>query len=1161
MPEDAGAHRRDELIPINFATLFGASPNPYVLLDPAFVIVTMNEAYLRVTMRERDDLVGRNMFDAFPSDPDSEEHRQLVSSLQRALATGAPDHLPLIHYDIPLPEGGFEKRSWSATHTPLKAPDGSVAFILQHTVDVTELQQLRQLARRVQPGGDSAGIETGVLRRAEAVQEANAALHAERQRLRQLFEQAPGFIAVVEGPDHVFTMANAAYERLVGRRGLIGRTVAEALPEVTGQGFVELLDRVAATGEPFVGRQMPIRLAQGAGQGLTECYLDFVYQPIVVGDAVIGIFVQGHDVTEQKRAEDALRESEGRFRLLAESAPVKLWMSDAAGRCVYLNRAQRAFWGIGEEEVPSFDWFATLHPEDRDALGGPYGTAMRDHTGFETVARFRRHDGAWRILRTEAQPRFGMGGEFLGMIGVNQDITEMRRAEEALRRETRMLEVLNRTGATIAAELELDRVVQMVTDAGVELSGAKFGAFFYNVLDDKGGSYMLYALSGVPRSAFDRYPMPRATAVFAPTFRGEGVIRSDDILLDPRYGQNAPLKGMPPDHLPVRSYLAVPVISRSGEVLGGLFFGHPEPGRFKAEHEALLRGIAGQAAIAIDNARLFQSAQREIRHRTRAEEQLRQLNETLEARVAAVIAERQQAEAALQQAQKMESIGKLTGGVAHDFNNLLQVVSGNLQLLARDVAGNERAERRVGSAMAGVARGAKLASQLLAFGRRQPLEPKVVNVGRFVTGMEDMLRRTIGEAIEIETIVSGGLWNTFVDPMQVENALLNLAINARDAMDGSGRLTIEVGNAFIDDDYARAHVDVQPGQYVMLAVTDTGSGMAPEVQALVFEPFFSTKPEGKGSGLGLSMVYGFVKQSGGHVKIYSEVGQGTTVKMYLPRANRAEDLVVSVEAGPITGGTETILVAEDDDAVRAIVVDTLTELGYRVLKARDAASALSVVESGVPIDLLFTDVVMPGPLKSTELARRARERLPGIAVLFTSGYTENAIVHGGRLDPGVELLSKPYAREALARKLRHVLANSAQRRSAPAAPAAMPVPVALAGPFLRVLLVEDDPMIRGGTAEMLRGLGHQVTEAGSAEEAMAQLRAAGADVLVTDLGLPGVSGGVFAQEVRAAWPSIGIVFATGRDSAPTEGLDRAVLLRKPYDTTGLAAALRRVAGR
>jgi PAS domain S-box-containing protein len=1155
MPEDAGASWRNDLIPINFAALFGASPNPYVLLDPDFVIVTMNEAYLRATMRERDDLVGRNMFDAFPSDPDSEGHRQLVSSLQRALATGAPDHLPLIHYDIPRPQGGLEKRSWSATHTPLKGQDGAVSLILQHTVDVTELHQLRQLVRRAQSGGEATGIETDVFRRAEAVQQANMVLHAERQRLRQLFEQAPGFIAVVEGPDHVFAMANEAYERLVGRQGLIGRKVAEALPELAGQGYIDLLDRVVATGETFVGRQLRIHLAQVPGQELSECYLDFVFQPILVGDAVTGIFVQGHDVTEQKRAEDALRESEGRFRLVAESAPVKLWMSDTAGRCVYLNRAQRVFWGVGEEELPSFDWFATLHPEDRDVLGGPYNAAMREHTAFETVARFRRHDGAWRILRTEAQPRFGTRGEFLGMIGVNQDITEVRRAEEALRRETRVLEVLNRTGATIAAELDLDRVVQMVTDAGVELSGAKFGAFFYNVLDERGESYMLYALSGVPRSAFEQYPMPRATPVFEPTFRGTGVIRSDDILLDPRYGRNAPLKGMPPGHLPVRSYLAVPVVSRSGEVLGGLFFGHPEAGRFKAEHEALLRGIAGQAAIAIDNARLFQSAQREIRHRARAEEQLRQLNETLEARVAAVIAERQQAEAALQQAQKMESIGKLTGGVAHDFNNLLQVVSGNLQLLARDVAGNERAERRVGSAMAGVARGAKLASQLLAFGRRQPLEPKVVNVGRFVTGMEDMLRRTLGEAIEIETIVSGGLWNTFADPMQVENALLNLAINARDAMEGSGRLTVEVGNAFIDDEYARSHADVQPGQYVMLAVTDTGCGMAPEVQAMVFEPFFSTKPEGKGSGLGLSMVYGFVKQSGGHVKIYSEVGQGTTVKMYLPRANQAEDVIVPVEAEPVTGGTETILVAEDDDEVRATVVETLTELGYRVLKARDAASALSVVESGVPIDLLFTDVVMPGPLKSPELARRARERLPGISVLFTSGYTENAIVHGGRLDPGVELLSKPYSREALARKLRQVLANSTLRR------VAAPVPVPLVGPFLRVLLVEDDPIIRGGTAEMLRGLGHQVVEAGSAEEGVAQLRTTGVDVLVTDLGLPGVSGAAFAQQVRASWPGIGIVFATGRDSVPTEGLDGAVLLRKPYDTAGLAAALRRVTAR
>ena len=384
---------------------------------------------------------------------------------------------------------------------------------------------------------------------------------------------------------------------------------------------------------------------------------------------------------------------------------------------------------------------------------------------------------------------------------------------------------------------------------------------------------------------------------------------------------------------------------------------------------------------------------------------------------------RRQAEDQLRQAQKMEAVGQLTGGVAHDFNNLLQVISGSLELLAQTVAGDERARRRVANAQIAVNRGAKLASQLLAFGRRQALEPKAVNVGRLVTGMDTMLRGALGEAVQIETIIAGGLWNCLIDPAQVENAMLNLAINARDAMDGVGMLTIEVGNAVLDDAYARVHADVTAGQYVMLAVSDTGSGMAPDVMARVFEPFFSTKPEGRGSGLGLSMVYGFVKQSGGHVKLYSEVGQGTTVKLYLPRVRQSEDLAAAVEAPTVEGGVETILVAEDDEQVRATVVELLSELGYRVLKAKDAESALSIIESGVPIDLLFTDVVMPGPLRSPELARKARARQPGLVVLFTSGYTENAIVHGGRLDAGVELLAKPYTRDALARKIRLVLAN------------------------------------------------------------------------------------------------------------------------------------------
>ncbi|MBZ9655451.1 response regulator [Phyllobacterium sp. 2063] len=848
-----------------------------------------------------------------------------------------------------------------------------------------------------------------------------------------MFEQAPGFMAMMSGPEHICAMANAAYLQLIGHRDILGRPLNVSLPEIADQGFVKLLDEVYETGRPFVGQGMSVELQVRPGGKRETRYVDFVYQPIFdEAGKTSGIFVQGHDVTEQKQADIALR------------------------------------------------------------------------------------------------------------------------------KETRLLQILNHIGADIAGELDLEKVVQMVTDACLEMVGAQFGAFFYNVLDEKGESYMLYSLSGVPREEFSKFPMPRNTAVFAPTFAGEGVVRSDDILQDPRYGKSKPHYGMPKGHLPVRSYLAVPVSSRSGEVIGGLFFGHAEVGMFKPDHETLLVGIAGQAAVAIDNARLFQAAERELAERRQAEQALHLLNMTLEQRVADEINERSKAEEQLRQAQKMEALGQLTGGVAHDFNNLLQIVSGNLQLMAKDVAGNPRAERRVENALAGVSRGSKLASQLLAFGRRQALEPKVVNIGRFVANMGDMLRRTIGESVEMEFIGAGGLWNTLVDPTQIENAVLNLAINARDAMDDSGKLTIEVGNAFLDDAYARKHVDVEAGQYVMLAVTDTGVGMSSEVLAQVFEPFFSTKPVGKGTGLGLSMVYGFVRQSGGHVKIYSEPGQGTTVKIYLPRVHHNEDILTDADFGPVTGGTETVLVAEDDEEVRATVVEMLGDLGYRVLKAKDATSALSIIESGVPIDLLFTDVVMPGPLRSPELARQARQRLPNIAVLFTSGYTENAIVHGGRLDAGVELLSKPYGREALARKIRNVLDSQIQRdqQSEQALASAPEFNEAPLSPALTILLVEDDVLIRMNAADMLTEMGHTVVEASNSVEAMNALRAQPFDILFTDITLPGASGSDLASEAQDLQPDIGIIFATGRDALPKmrEGI-RSVLLRKPYGSGDIVAAL------
>lgn len=537
---------------------------------------------------------------------------------------------------------------------------------------------------------------------------------------------------------------------------------------------------------------------------------------------------------------------------------------------------------------------------------------------------------------------------------------------------------------------------------------------------------------------------------------------------------------------------------------------------------------------------------------------LAELNQTLEERVQMRTSQLMKAEDALRQSQKMEAIGNLTGGIAHDFNNLLHVISGNLQLLKRDVMGNAAAERRLQSALDGVSRSAKLSSQLLAFARRQPLEPKVINPGRFIRDMEDILRKAVGEGVTIETVIGAGVWNILVDPGNVENALLNLAINARDAMEGQGRLTIEAGNAFLDSDYAAAHEEVTRGQYVLIAVTDTGQGMPPEVIDKAFDPFFTTKPEGRGTGLGLSMVYGFVKQSGGHIKIYSEVGQGTTIKIYLPRSIQSEDRRVELESMPVAGGSEMVLVAEDDESVRETVVAMLNDLGYRVLKAKDAQSALSIIESGMPIDLLFTDVVMPGPLKSAELARKARERMPHLAVLFTSGYTENAIVHSGRLDEAVQLLSKPYSREALARKLRHILKNAAQRKVQQ-----LLVPQTRAvGKAISILVCEDDAGIRDTTVEMLLAMGHQALCAHDARSALSILTTNPVDVLLTDLALPDMSGVTLAEYAKSRFPNLTVIFATGGISGgDLSGRNPAETLSKPYTYEQLAAAVNAAATR
>ena len=390
-------------------------------------------------------------------------------------------------------------------------------------------------------------------------------------------------------------------------------------------------------------------------------------------------------------------------------------------------------------------------------------------------------------------------------------------------------------------------------------------------------------------------------------------------------------------------------------------------------------------------------------------------NENLRAQ----IAERERVEGVLRQAQKMEAMGQLTGGIAHDFNNLLQVIMGNLEVLQRrKLVTSDDATRMIASARRGAERAATLTQRLLAFARRQPLDPKPFDVNKLVNGMSELLHRTLGEAIRIETVQAGGIWRVHADANQLENALLNLAVNARDAMDSGGKLTIETANVLLDERYADAN-EIPAGQYVMIAVSDTGQGMTDEVAAKAFEPFFTTKDVGKGSGLGLSQVYGFIKQSGGHAKIYSEPGQGTTIKLYLPRFARGDDAETAVPApaSPRGQADRLILVVEDDEDVRAHGVAMLKELGYAVIEAADGAEALRVLEANHEVRLLFTDVGLPGPFNGRQLADEARRRSPALEVLFTTGYARNAIVHHGRLDPGVDLITKPFTFAALASKV------------------------------------------------------------------------------------------------------------------------------------------------
>jgi PAS domain S-box-containing protein len=1066
---------------------------------------------------------------------------------------------------------------------------------------------------------------------------------------------SPHQIILFWGREYV-ALYNEAYAPSIGLKhpDAFGRPARDYWSELW-EDLKPLLDQVMERGLPVFLKDRPFYIERhGHPETVT---FDIAYSAVTIADGSVGgVLCIVSETTERTRGEQQLRESEARFRNMADHAPVMMWVVDEAGACTYLNTKWYDFTGQSQEQAEGFGWLDATHPDDKELATRTFMEALARREGFRLEYRLRRHDGIYRWAIDAAEPRFSADGTFLGYIGSVIDIDERHDMEQKLWASESGLKALTNSIDQMVWSTRPDGFHDFYNERWYEFTGVERGStdgvgwneIFHPddrerawavwreclrtgepyhieyrlrhhtghyrwvigranpVVDAQGKITRWYgtctdvhelkiaeiqrtaivefnehvatlrdpgdivkaalqtvgSLLKVSRAGYGTIDEARETILIEHDwtsggtgslsglrrFRDYGMFVDDlkkgeivvisDAEVDPRTRERAAAL----DVISARASVNVPLREQSG-LVAVLFVNNSKATAWRNEELTFLKEMALRLRNAVE--------------RRRAENDLLQLTESLEQKVIQRTEELRASEERLRHSQKLETIGKLTGGVAHDFNNLLQVVSGNLQLLQKDLSANEKAQRRLTNAMAGVTRGAKLASQLLAFGRRQALDPKVINIGRFLRDMDDMLRRSIGEAVEIETIITGGLWNCLADPAQVENAVLNLAINARDAMNGQGKLTIEVGNAFLDDDYAAKHDEVEVGQYVMVSVTDTGTGIPADMIEQVFEPFFSTKPEGKGTGLGLSMVFGFVKQSGGHVKIYSEVGHGTTVRMYLPRALASEDRETPIALGPIMGGSETILVAEDDDEVRATVVETLSDLGYSVLKASSAEAALVIVESGILIDVLFTDVVMPGGMKSTELAKRAKERQPDIAVLYTSGYTENSIVHGGRLDAGVELLSKPYTREALARKMRHVLGNRAQRVQVRTQKTTVPKVPEHPNPTLNVLLVEDDALIRMNTAEMLTDLGHSVLEAGSAKEAL-MLAQKSFDLLVTDIGLPDLSGYELVRELGNAGRVFKVIFASGQSRQIEETLSGAFLVTKPYSQEDLTNAIKEI---
>lgn len=772
------------------------------------------------------------------------------------------------------------------------------------------------------------------------------------------------FPTAVYWGDDLRLLYNDAWAPIAGEKHpwALGRMAREVWADIWHVIEPQFLD-VLKNGKPFsVSDQM---LPMLRGGRIQQTHWDYNFAPIF-GESgnILGVFNQGHETTARLSAERALRASEERLEYaLGASDTVGTWDWDLLNDRVVADARFAKLYGVPCKKAaggaPIAEFFKAIHPGDLCAVEDAIAAAMKDGSAFSQEYRLVQEDGAHKWVVAQGRPTLAPDGTPLRFPGVCFDITERKNAEAALRdSEERFRAITN----------SIDQMIWSTTPDGYH--------DYYN--------QRWYDFTGVPPGSTDGEG-------WAGMFHPEDQDRAWSVW---RHS----LDSGEPYHIEYR------LRHRDGQYRWVL--GRAQPVRHS------------DGAIT----RWFGSCT-DIQDIVDAREVLARSREQLEMEVQERTSRLMEAEEQLRQAQKMEAVGQLTGGVAHDFNNMLAVILGAMNLLERRLArGETDLARYIEAAKDGANRAAALTQRLLAFSRRQPLQPEIIEPNRMVAGMSDLLTRALGEQVQVETVLAAGLWRIKADVSQLENAVLNLAVNGRDAMPGGGRLTVETANIFIDEEYAQQHA-MNVGQYVMIAVTDTGTGMSGDTIAKAFEPFFTTKDVGKGSGLGLSQVFGYARQSGGHVKIYSELGHGTTVKLYLPRHYGEEEVKETSPQGvDLARGVqgELVLVVEDDERVRRFSIEALQELGYAVVHAHSGAAALALLEDGLNPALLFTDVVMP-EMTGRELASKALAKVVGLKVLYTTGYTRNAVLHNGILDSGTHLLQKPFSLEQLALKVRQVL--------------------------------------------------------------------------------------------------------------------------------------------